>query len=222
MKSTADELTITIVFLAIPGIVCYFILSKLIGGCGKNTIERVLLIFLFSILSYLLLDFFIPTINSLFCTQLKNNTLENIFKNRDAVTINKIVGASIISVLLAFVLSYLYNYKVLNKFGQFIKTTKRYGDEDVWHYFHNTYSKNGSEVYYVRDMKNNLCYVGHIKAFSEQEENRELLMYNVIVYENETAIYLYNAKDIYLCLNKDEIKIEIAPLIKNVEDKNEI
>lgn len=210
-----NDITLQIVILGIPGILCYFISSKLIGKIGKNNLEEFLAIFLFSILSYILFSLSISGFNFLFCTNFNNEVFNDILKAKPSMEPNDVIGATITSVFLAFIISFLYNYNFLNWFARLIKATKRYGDEDVWHYLHTNYLKD-IDWFVVRDLKNDLMYLGNITAYSETEKERELLIKNADVYRNSTSELMYEVQEVYICLAKNDITIEVNPKIKEI------
>ncbi len=194
------EFTFRIIIAGIPGIITYFLLSKLIGRVGKNTIDIVLLIFLFSILSYSIYDLFSPS----------NDIIDKLFNETNNVKFNDILWSSIVAIIISFILSYFYRYNILNWFGQKIKATKKYGDEDVWHYFHNAPEKQKNDGWiYIRDHKLDLLYYGFISVWSESEKNRELIITDVSVYDNISGNFLYDANHIYISRNIDDITIEV-------------
>lgn len=115
--------------------------------------------------------------------------LEALFNDAVPVRWVEVVVASGVSIVLAIAASYVHRFKLVNRFGQFIGATRRYGDEDVWEYFHNS-PDIGSWVF-VRDHKLDLVYYGWIESYSESEDERELLLSDVQVYNNETREPLY-------------------------------
>jgi len=214
------EFTFRLIIVGIPGIITYFLLSKLIGRVGKNSIEIVLLIFLFSILSYSLYNLFASLICNIVGLEYSNDIVNKLFKKADSVKYNDILWTSFVAVILSFVISYLHRYNILNWVGQKIGATKKYGDEDVWHYFHNASDKQKNDGWiFIRDHKLNLLYYGYISVWSESEKNRELVITDVTVYNNEDGEYLYDTNHLYICRNIDDISIEV-PIIKKEDSNN--
>jgi hypothetical protein len=215
------EFTIQIIIIGIPGIFCYFIASKLIGKIGKDNVESFLAIFLFSILSYLFFGLSLSLYNYIFCKSVPNDIIQKIFINQKSVTANDILGATLTSFILAIVLSYLYRFNCLNRFGQKIGATFRYGDEDVWHYFHRApeIEKNDGWIY-VRDHKYNLIYYGYVSVWSESDKSREIILTDVTVYNNNDGAELYSSQHVYLSRNADEISIEV-PKQQNISEEKE-
>jgi hypothetical protein len=86
---------------------------------------------------------------------------------------HEIILTSLIGVSLAFAAAYVHTYKLVNRLGQRAKVTKRFGEEDIWHFLHNR-----PEIYwvYVRDHKYDLCHRCWIEAYSDPYKERELLL----------------------------------------------
>ena len=73
----------------------------------------------------------------------------------------------------------------------------------------------------VRDHKINLLYFGWIQAYSDSYKERELLMGDVSVCDNESGEFIYETEWLYFCRNKYDITIEI-PKIQDREEVKEI
>lgn len=213
------SLTLQIVILGTPGILCYFLTSKLIGKIGKNSLEEFLSIFLFSILSYLIASTLIFVTNIFFENKITNDILTNIFSTNPSIKVEHILLATFVSILISILNSYIYNHNLFNKFARWIHASNRYGDEDVWQYLH-TWYKREKDWTIVRDLKNDIMYLGYITAYSETEKDRELIIKDVSVYKNSTGEYILNSSDIYLSIEKNNITIEFNSHIK-YQDSNE-
>ncbi|MFO8055666.1 MAG: hypothetical protein R6V10_00025 [bacterium] len=118
---------------------------------------------------------------------------------------------------MAYLISYAARFSIINRIGQKLKATKRYGDEDVWHYFHNAPDTQKNEGWVIiRDIKAELAYYCYISAWSDTGKNRELILSEVSVYTNDSSDFLYDAQHIYLSRNNDEITIEVpTPMAQN-------
>jgi len=104
--------------------------------------------------------------------------------------------------------SYFYRYKWLNRIGQNIGATIRFGDEDVWDFFHTSGDIKGNWAT-IRDHKLSLIYFGWIQAFSDSGKDRELILREVDVY-NSAGECLYKTDVMYLSRKPDELTIEAA------------
>ena len=127
-----------------------------------------------------------------------------------------IVWALVIAVPVAFLASYIDEYKLINRFGWFIQATKRIGDEDIWDYFNRS-----PDIVWVnvRDHKLDLYYYGRIEAWSDSGEERELLLRKVEVYKNSTAEFLYESDVVYISRKPDDLTID-ADLSSNTRRLN--
>lgn len=200
-----NEFTIQIIFLGFPGILCFFVLSRLIGKSTRGTFEKIALVFLYSVSSYLL---YYLTRHYIFGDS--NYAIDTIFNNREMIKGTDILGASGAAIFLAFFLSVSHTYNLLNRFGQLIRVTHRYGDEDVWHFFLNAPDKQKNKGWVlVRDHGKNLIYYGWVDAWSESGEDRELLLLEVSVLDNDSGDELYQCQSLYVCAKKENITIEV-------------
>ena len=87
-----------------------------------------------------------------------------------------------------------------------IGATNRVTDEDIWELFHN--GKSSNEWLYVRDHTYHLTYFGHIANWSDSEKEREIIMEDVSVYDDEST-FLYETPLLYVCRSKYNITIEL-------------
>jgi hypothetical protein len=88
-----------------------------------------------------------------------SNTFNILLGQNQDVTLDVLIKGVFAGILLAYFLSFCINYNLANKVGQVIKATKRYGDEDVWHYFHNSPDTQKNDGWlFVRDLKHKIVY----------------------------------------------------------------
>jgi hypothetical protein len=204
-----DAATLNLIFIGTPGVVCYFVVSKLLGRVGRGSLEVVTLIFMYAMLSYASYAY-AGRIAALF--GLSSTAAELALASPSAMTIRTVdvAGASFASVVLAYAFAFGYRHNAINRIGQKIKATNRAGDEDVWHFFHNSSSEPwSSEWIVVRDHKVGLQYFGAVSHWSESGEDRELFMIQVSVFQNSDGTKLYDCDHMYICRNKDDLTIEI-------------
>jgi hypothetical protein len=103
--------------------------------------------------------------------------------------------------------AYSYRFKWLNKVGQKIGATTRFGDEDIWDFTFRSPAVRGQWVT-VRDHKLKLNYFCWVQAFSDTGKDRELLLREIDVYNDETGECLYKTDVMYLSRKSDELTIE--------------
>ncbi|HUL12721.1 MAG TPA: DUF6338 family protein [Methylococcaceae bacterium] len=119
---------------------------------------------------------------------------------------HEVLGAVGISLILALIWLDASTYKLLTRFLQLIKATKKYGDEDVWDFMLNS-GEAAVEYAHVRDLDNGFLYAGWVDTFSETDKLRELVLLRVIVY-NLDGIKLYETPRLYLARAPEKINIE--------------
>jgi hypothetical protein len=211
---SVSSLAIRIIFLLLPGAIASVLYWKLRGRATRKDWEDALEIIIFSIICYViyalsayLLSFF----NSwwlYFGLKAKAFTyFQAFFDEKVSIDVVEVFYASMIGVPLALVAAYSYRYKTINKFGQRIGATTHYGDEDVWDFFHHSPAVSGNWVT-VRDHKFKLNYQCWIQEFSDTGKERELLLREVQVYNDETGDCLYTRDVMYISRKNDELTIE--------------
>lgn len=203
-----------LILLLLPGIIAYKVYQKLRGRKTKKDWEDLVNILIFALLSYIVYGF----CNSLRISIRPFFILSNyqpgsafikLIDNTLPIDWWEIIWSCALGIIIAYIASYISRYKLLNRFGQLIRATKRYGDEDVWDYFNN---RDKVEWLVVRDHKTNVYYFGYIKVFSEDREAlRELVLNDVSVYSSE-GDHLYNCKTIYLARESSDLTIEIPDI----------
>jgi len=199
---------IRIILLVLPGIASSSLYRHLRGHRTRKDWEDFLEILVFSFLCYTIyglvgyaLSLLYPADDPLAAFRALTNESVQI----DKPVARAIVWALVIAVPVAFLASYIDEYKLINRFGWFIKATKRIGDEDIWDYF----NRSPDIVWItVRDHKLDLNYYCWIEAFSDTGEERELLLREVEVYKNSTAEFLYATDVVYLSRKPDDLTID--------------
>ena len=109
--------------------------------------------------------------------------------------VTTIVIATLISLVLAVVLSYVHNFSVVNWVGRKIGASRRSGDEDTWTVFN---TSDDIEWVMVRDFPNNRVYYGSIQHYSDSDKPREVVLADVYVYSLDKDEWLYCSKIVYL------------------------
>ncbi len=189
------------IFLALPGVIGSKLYRKLKGRPNQKDWEDFLEITLFSLLSYAIYGFIIEVLNRGSLT-----SFQALFDEKAPLSWREILCASLIGVGLSIAASFVHMRKLINKFGRLIHVTRRYGDEDVWDYFHGFPNV---EWVFVRDHKLDLVYFGWILAYSDSEKERELLLRDVEVYSNKTGNLLYRSDTLYLSRQRYDLSIEV-------------
>lgn len=206
---------VKIVIFLIPGILSMIILERLITH-KKIEFDRfatysIVLAFFTYILHYLLWY----SIYILY-TMLRWNEpiieVPELFINRFLNDMNmldmfNVISVSIVGIVLSSILAYIINNKFINRIGQLLNITSKFGDESVWDFFHNKPKK---DWVVVRDLRNDIMYYGWISIYSDYgNENDELILQNVAVYKNSTAELMYEVDEIYIAEKRENLRIEI-------------
>lgn len=205
-----SDFLIRLIFIGLPGILGQQIYQKLKGKPIRKDWEDFIEIVLFALGSYTIYGLAVEILHRLhFISPV--TPLQALFDATKPISWAEIAWASLTGGVLGFISAFGYNKRWLNRFGQLLRATKRFGDEDVWSFFLNLPAS--EEWVFVRDHKENLVYYGWIKAFSESEKERELVVMDVKVYSNSAAKLLYETDSIYIARKNDDLTIEI-PKIK--------
>ena len=119
---------------------------------------------------------------------------------------------------------YAVRYKVLRKLLHFLNTTERLGDEDLWSTILNEYQL--SDPIYFRDCAKDLIYLGWVDSFSQNEDNREMVLRDVRVYkdvrlEDGSTQHLFNTPRLYVSCDKNSILINFPNLSESEGDHHD-
>ncbi|MFA6433736.1 MAG: hypothetical protein WCW52_03490 [Elusimicrobiales bacterium] len=211
-----SDFLIRIIFIGIPGILGQQIYQKLKGKPVRKDWEDVIEIVLFAVGSYAIYGLAVEILHRVKFTS-PAMPLQALFDASKPISWTEIARASLIGITLGFISAFGYNKRCLNRLGQLLRATKRFGDEDVWSFFLNLPAS--EEWVFIRDHKENLVYYGWIKAYSESEKGRELVIMDVKVYSNSGTKLLYEADSIYIARKNDDLTIEIPKIKGKVEPK---
>lgn len=209
----ASGFLVRVIFLAVPGIVSYMLFRKLVGRSKGEKWEEWLKIVLFSLIIYGSYSLLARLFGHFGWGSGELVFFKAALDEDVAIEWSEIVIASLIGVPVALIATTIQTYRLVYFLGRHIRVTRRFGDKDVWDYFHSLPNTPEYEWVFVRDHKTELVYYGWICAYSESEKERELLMRDVDVYTNDKGTFLYKTRMLYLCRNRYDLTIEI-PVIK--------
>ena len=214
-----SELTIRLLLLFFPGIVCAFLVDTLTVHRPREPFFFILRAFLFGLGSY----FAYWGCLKLFSLACGRPTAGVIFLHaltqKDAhISFREIVYATALAVILASVLTACSKFKLLHNTARRLKLTNKFGELDVWGFFFNARE---IEWVTVRDHKNDLIYEGFVNAFSDDSRHAEVMLQHVSVYKNSTGEALYHVGAVYLSMKRDDICIEVRnlPIDERVQRK---
>lgn len=204
-----NSLFVRILCIAFPGIIGSRVYNKLRGRGAKRDWESFLDIAIFSLFSYALLGTTVEILKFTGICAADVNNIPALFNEEIGVRWTEIALATIVAFSLAYAASAIYTHKWVNRLGQLIKATKRYGDEDVWDYFHNLPDV---EWVIVRHLNQDLIYYGYIKAYSESEKMRELLLADVDIISAVTGKVLDKQMLRYVSGDATSLVIDVPAL----------
>lgn len=186
-----------------PGIIWAKIDAKYGAGLKPDQATLLTRAFLFGLATYAVLFLIYLGFGKTFGYSPLGSNLENI----DLVALADEIAWSIpLSFLLSILWLWAVRYRLLMKFLHKINASRRYGDEDVWSY---TFNSDQADVEYIhlRDLENGYTFAGWVNTFSETEDHRELLLRDVIVYDQE-GDEISRPPHVYLSRPKNNIWIE--------------
>ena len=206
------ELTLKLIIILIPGALATIIFGKLIMHKEWTNFKFILFSILFGIFSYLILQVFLELINWVFAKEIADLSLWASLTDAKEIPYREVLYSSLISIILAFFISFVENRKWINNFSKALRISNKYGEENLFSRFLNDPN---TEYIYLRDIKNNLTYHGYVKSFSENANVSEIRLAEVSVYSYNNSEFLYDIDEVYLSLSKTDIKIEKAIITKS-------
>ncbi len=221
-----NKLAIATVIILFPGIIAAIICDKItVHNTKWGSFKYGMYSFVLGISCYVslqllaftkdLMDAIVPTYSHLKWTQLE---VWNIIKKDDVdIIFSEVLLATLLSVPIALLATYLINHKIFNKLATSCGVSRKYGDENLFSYY---LTSDDIDWVYVRDIPNRLTYQGRINSYSENDNIQEIVLYDVTVYSYEESDELYSLPSIYLCKRMGKFIIESIP-DERLEEYNE-
>ena len=209
-----NELTTAIALLMLPGIVSVTICDRIAFHSEWSPLKFGIYIFLLGILSYTAMQVLVYVYDIFGWLITRNlqwyhlDVWKQLSDKRSADNITEIFWSVIISIPVAFAVTGIVNYKVLNRIGQWMRVTFKYGDENLYSYYLNLKEV---EWVWVRDPTNDLTYQGKVSQFSENKSIQELVLSDVSVYSYLDSKLQYEVPSLYLTKKHGEMIIEAVP-----------
>lgn len=199
-----DLLILQLAIIFLPGIIWASLDASYVAKTRPSEGKFLLQTFLFGITTYTVEFLVFSAVQRPFrMAQLADASSHEVV-GRDIML--EVLCALPIGSVLAIAWLYAAQYKLLTKFLHLIGATKKYGDEDVWDYTFNSADKL-FEYVHVRDFEQKCVFAGWVNTFSETDKVRELVLFDVIVYDFESQ-ELYRTPRLYLARPPDAIHIE--------------
>lgn len=196
-----SELTLKLILLLTPGAIASIIFEKLTIHKKWSPFQFVANSILFGGASYLLAQ----VVSSLIT---KSDDLSTLWQNLPTKDIpyTVILKGVIASPFIGLGFTALDYHRFINKLGQLLRISNKYGDLNLYTHFLN--SPDVKEIY-LRDIPNNITYHGKLHSYSETEGFKEILLYDVDVYNYTTNRKSYTIRSVYLVKPKDCLIIEV-------------
>ena len=216
-----SEFTLRIILLFIPGITCLTIIDKLTDHKELKLHQLLINSFVLGFLCYASYYLIILIIGMCPNINLQFSFFDILMDKNTSLDFKEIIFVIGWSVPLGFIFTFLINSKVLHRVARALKTSKKFGDADVWSYIMNSKMP---EWIVIRDLENDLMYEGWIEAFSDSTEKDEVFVRDVIVYKNSTADKMYSIPGLYLSRKRENLIFEFPSLryTKYMKRKNEV
>lgn len=207
-----SELTIRLVLLFFPGIICHLLVDLYTPHRERRTLDVLLHSFVYGISAYLIYSLVL----FVFGFQLnpdhvridfpKVQFVSSLTNSNASISLSEIGTVAIIGAVLGIGLSYCINkswhFRPMQKLG----VTSKFSDPNVWAF---TFNLEDVEWAVVRDHDQRLMYFGYIRAFRDIDEIAELLLVDVTVSNLETGEELYSCDKVYLARPHDNVTIDL-------------
>lgn len=206
------SLTVKLLLLFTPGILCFLIVESLIVHRTRRVYEVFLHSFIYGLLSYAifslcasLFQLSVGDDGSVRIPPANVTMFQALVNDKTPVNLREVGTVSLLAVVLGIILSFARNRFWFHDIARKFQITTRFGQQNVW-----SFALNANEVKWatVRDLKANLMFQGYIRAFSDIEDPAELLLTQVCVYNERTGELLYEADHMYLARSRAELTVE--------------
>lgn len=217
-----NDLAILIGLISFPGLIATVLCDKLLVHAERwESFKYAVYTFVFGVGSYVALQVAVWGLGMLgrhlpLLTGRSDLRLWDTLISGKPLDFSEVAWATAIAPVVALLAVYLANKKVVNCFGQRLRISNKYGDENLFSYF-----LNSSDIYwiYVRDPSVGLSYRGAVRSFSETKEVQEIVMTSVTVFDYTDSVELYRLDSIYLSKPLGSFIIE-APASINQGDSH--
>jgi len=198
------ELTVRLVLLFLPGIICALLVEKLVPTNIWSTPRLALYALVLGLGCYLIY----ALLKSAFAWSWPPSVdLLRSLAGGMPLDFAEIFLATALAPFVAVGVSLTLNKHWINRVGKALHVSNRFGDVDVWARTFNSRMLQDAWVV-VRDFDRDLAFEGWVNAFAETYELNELLLRDVRIYQSSTSKLLYEVDSMYITRPKDELTIE--------------
>lgn len=205
-------LTLRVVLLFFPGVLCALIVHALTIQRERTTPQFLTSAFVYGVSTYLLLASFREAYAAAarlvgWKTPPRVTFFDVLTNERARIAWGEIGLSAAVALLLALLIAAATNHNLLHRAAERVGISRRFGEPDVWSHF-----LNSPQVRWisVRNLSADVVYEGWVEAFSDTGQTPEIVLRDVNVYRNSSGAKLYDRTRIYLSPDKQSIVIEEA------------
>ncbi|QEE49627.1 hypothetical protein FUA48_08535 [Flavobacterium alkalisoli] len=214
-----SSLTVKLIILLVPGLISYFIYRRItIRETKRSDLMFIVVSILLGFLSYAsihyLFNFFV-IVHNLFSIEDWSSfhliTLTYITEDYP-IQYDEVAYAILSGTIIAVTFGKMDSSNIINRLAYKFRVTEKLNDQSIY----NQYLLNDQLTWvYVRDIENNLTYLGAVALFSDKENDKEIVLNDVTVYTFPDSQELYKIQSIYLNFGNGNIILEEAKLEEN-------
>lgn len=202
------DFTLKIILLLIPGTICSLIIETVALHKKWSQFRLIISSILLGILTLgvLQLLFWIFQVFQICTPGFHFTFLETwslIFNKDESLNPLEIILCIPISIVTGYLVGSAIQFKIVNKIAQGLGLSNKFGDDSLFMHF-----LSNQDWVYVRDKKKELTYYGIVNSYAEDEQNKEIVLRRVIVYDYNTSSELYQLSHIYLKFKDEDLTIE--------------
>ena len=196
-----SQLTVTVIFIFLPGILALIISERLTTHPERKGYELFAYAFVVGCAAHLIYSLISKSLGLP-----DDHWLDLVTSDQSKVQGAVALHTALIGAILGLMVAFCANHSFLHRFARIFRITRKFADFDVW-----SYLMNSDQVYWivVRNQTTDLMYQGKVITFSTNEDPRELVLSDVTVFQNSTAAKLYDTPLIYLSFDKKNAILEV-------------
>jgi len=215
-----DDLGLKILYLLLPGIICFFIVKSVGPKHPRTDFESGIQIFLYGVASYAVAGLiegvvawvlWIPPRPEFLSMVLSRVVGLGTLNAKGGLGSGQIAFATSVAAILGLMLSWLRTHSLPHRVLHSLKMTKRTSEVDMWSFVFNS---NDIDSWVNVRHENGRVYQGWVRGYSDGEDVRELILMDVIVYaepekSSSELIEVDRVPVLYLGLDKCSTVIEL-------------
>jgi hypothetical protein len=218
-----SEFAFRIIFIFIPGLIAFNIISKLTFHKDFKASDILLGSLTYGFVCYLIYYFMCVIINKLTFFHTQNFYFGESLTNPQAkLNFQEIAVVTLLAVPIGLILAALINHNVLFKLANKLMISDKLDEISLWN---KVFDSSLNHWIVIRDIQNDLMYRGWVDSFSDGLDKNEILLRDVEVYRNSEQGVLYSVPGLYISFNKDEnlmIEFQSWEFSENMHNNNNV